>query len=60
MATGTTPAMVSKTVGKGSAYITAALDSEGHYLDGSKTYTVTLPADAFVFGFECSNHWGQS
>ncbi len=43
MATGTTPAMVSKEVGKGSAYTTAAVDSNGAYLDGGKTYKVTLP-----------------
>ena len=42
-ATGTTPAMVSKTPGAGSAYTTAAMDSSGKYLDGGKTYKVTLP-----------------
>jgi hypothetical protein len=43
-ATGITPAMARSKVGTGSAYAIAAHDSEGRYLDGGKTYTVTLPA----------------
>ncbi len=30
-------------VGVGSQYAIAALDADGNYLDGSKTYSVTLP-----------------
>lgn len=43
-ATGITPAMAKPAVGKGSAYELTAHDKEGNYLDGGKTYTVTLPA----------------
>jgi hypothetical protein len=43
-ATGITPAMARAKVGTGSAYAIGAHDSEGNYLDGSKTYKVTLPA----------------
>jgi hypothetical protein len=43
-ATGITPAMARAQVGTGSAYEIGAHDSEGRYLDGGKTYTVTLPA----------------
>ena len=43
IATGVTPAMATPKVGTGSVYPTAARDSEGNYLDGGKTYTVTLP-----------------
>jgi hypothetical protein len=43
-ATGITPAMARAKVGTGSAYEIGAHDSEGRYLDGGKTYTVTLPA----------------
>lgn len=43
-ATGITPAMARSKVGTGSAYAIGAHDSEGRYLDGGKTYTVTLPA----------------
>lgn len=42
-ATGITPAMAKSVVGKGSAYAAAAKDSKGEYLDGGKTYKVTLP-----------------
>ncbi|MEV8468914.1 DUF1254 domain-containing protein [Fluviibacterium sp. DFM31] len=44
MATGITPAMTSPPVGTGSVYAMTARDANGEYLDGSKTYTVTLPA----------------
>jgi hypothetical protein len=43
-ATGITPAMAKPKVGSGSAYELAVTDSEGRYLDGGKTYKVTLPA----------------
>jgi hypothetical protein len=43
-ATGITPAMVAATPGKGSQYALANRDSEGRYLEGSKTYSITLPA----------------
>lgn len=43
-ATGITPAMTKPAVGKGSVYAASALDSTGAYLDGSKTYSVTLPS----------------
>lgn len=43
-ATGITPAMARAKVGTGSAYEIGAHDSKGRYLDGGKTYTVTLPA----------------
>ncbi len=42
-ATGITPAMAMPRVGTGSAYAFTAHDSEGNYLDGGKTYSVTLP-----------------
>lgn len=42
-ATGITPAMSLKLVGKGSQYAVAATDSAGAPLDGSKTYRVNLP-----------------
>ena len=43
-ATAITPAMANPIVGKGSAYAIGAHDKDGKYLDGSKTYSVTLPA----------------
>ena len=43
MATGITPAMAYSAVGQGSAYAFTAHDEQGHYLDGSQTYSVTLP-----------------
>ena len=42
-ATGITPAMAVKNVGKGSQYAIAYLDSKGKALDGSKTYKIHLP-----------------
>ena len=44
-ATGITPAMVMKLTGIGSQYLMALMDSKGEYLDGAKTYKVTLPKD---------------
>ncbi len=42
-ATGITPAMTQARPGTGSAYAMTAHDASGAYLDGGKTYTVTLP-----------------
>ena len=44
-ATGITPAMAVKNVGKGSQYTIAYLDKDGNALDGSKTYKINLPKD---------------
>ncbi len=44
-ATGITPAMEAKTIGAGSQYATGAKDSKGNWLDGSKNYKLTLPAN---------------
>ncbi|HSR29935.1 MAG TPA: DUF1254 domain-containing protein, partial [Anaerolineae bacterium] len=44
VATGITPAMARSQVGMGSAYAFTAQDAQARYLDGSKTYSVTLPA----------------
>lgn len=44
-ATVNTPAMVLKMVGKGSQYAGNAIDKDGNYLDGSKTYKLTIPAN---------------
>lgn len=44
-ATGITPAMALKAVGKGSQYAFTYLDSNGTPLDGSKSYKVNVPAD---------------
>ncbi|QGM45178.1 DUF1254 domain-containing protein [Methylocystis heyeri] len=43
-ATGITPAMTEARPGTGSAYAGAFRDAKGQYLDGSKTYKITLPA----------------
>jgi hypothetical protein len=51
MATGITPAMAHSAVGQGSAYAFTAQDAHGLYLDGSKTYRVTLPAPVPVAKF---------
>ena len=42
-ATGITPAMAIKNVGKGSQYAIAYLDKNGNALDGSKSYKINLP-----------------
>jgi hypothetical protein len=44
-ATVNTPAMAAKMVGKGSQYAYNATDSEGNFLDGSKSYKLNIPAD---------------
>jgi len=43
-ATGITPAMAAAKPGSGSAYAFANRDAKGQFLDGTKTYKVTLPA----------------
>jgi hypothetical protein len=43
LATGVTPAMAVKMVGKGSQYPWAAQDSQGNPFDGAKTYKLHLP-----------------
>jgi hypothetical protein len=50
-ATGITPAMAAAKPGTGSAYAFTVRDSQGRYLDGSKTYKVTLPAPVPVGQF---------
>ena len=42
-ATGINPAMAKSTPGTGSAYAITVRDVTGNYLDGSRTYKVTLP-----------------
>ena len=42
-ATGVTPAMALKLVGKGSQYACAVVDSKGQRLEGGKTYKIHLP-----------------
>ncbi|WP_243721851.1 DUF1254 domain-containing protein [Meridianimarinicoccus aquatilis] len=44
-ATGITPAMAIKAVGKGSQYAFTYRDSDGNALDGSKSYIMTVPAN---------------
>jgi hypothetical protein len=43
-ATGITPAMAAAKPGSGSAYAFTARDASGQFLDGGKTYKITLPA----------------
>jgi hypothetical protein len=50
-ATGITPAMATPKVGTGSAYAATPKDAKGQYLDGGKTYKVTLPAPIPVNNF---------
>jgi len=50
--TAVTPAMAAKIVGAGSQYAVAAVDADGNYLDGAKTYAVTLPA-----GIPANDFW---
>jgi len=50
-ATGITPAMATPKVGTGSAYAATTKDAKGQYLDGGKTYKVTLPAPIPVNNF---------
>jgi hypothetical protein len=51
VATGITPAMASPQVGTGSVYAFTAHDSKARYLDGGKTYSVTMPAPIPVNNF---------
>lgn len=50
-ATGITPAMAKKIIGKGSKYAFAYTDSDGNPFDGSKTYKVHLPPQRSGQGF---------
>ena len=50
-ATVITPAMATPKVGTGSVYAYAERDSNGNYLDGSRTYKITLPAPIPVNNF---------
>ncbi|KQY03695.1 hypothetical protein ASE23_12915 [Rhizobium sp. Root73] len=50
-ATGITPAMADAKPGTGSAYAFSTRDSTGTYLDGSKTYKITLPSPVPVGQF---------
>jgi hypothetical protein len=50
-ATGITPAMAMPKVGTGSAYAFTPRDANGNYLDGGKTYKVTLPTPIPVNNF---------
>jgi hypothetical protein len=43
--TGVTPAMCMRLTGIGSQYIFATRDSNGDYLDGARSYRITLPPD---------------
>lgn len=45
IATGITPAMEAQVVGMGSQYIISERDSEDRYLDGGKTYKITVPPE---------------
>ncbi|MGD8606542.1 MAG: DUF1254 domain-containing protein [Myxococcales bacterium] len=51
LATMTSPAMVDPRVGVGSQYAVAATDASGRYLDGSRSYRLTLPKDVPAAGF---------
>ncbi|MEJ2270450.1 MAG: DUF1254 domain-containing protein [Desulfobulbaceae bacterium] len=44
-ATGITPAMEVKVIGAGSQYVYTERDSQKRYLDGGKTYKITVPAN---------------
>ncbi|MDX2430231.1 MAG: DUF1214 domain-containing protein, partial [Bacteroides sp.] len=50
-ATGITPAMTLKLIGKGSQYACAYSDKDGNTFDGSKTYKVNVPANAPMLDF---------
>jgi hypothetical protein len=51
IATGITPAMAAPKAGTGSVYAFTARDANDDYLDGGKTYSVTLPAPIPVNNF---------
>jgi hypothetical protein len=46
-----TPAMVQKTIGAGSQYMTTYVDRDGDYLDGGRTYRLHLPPNIPVNNF---------
>ena len=50
-ATGITPAMTWKLIGKGSKYAIAFVDSEGRHFDGGQNYKLTLPGPIPVKDF---------
>jgi hypothetical protein len=50
-ATGITPAMETKIIGGGSQYVYTERDSEKRFLDGSKTYRITVPPKVPVNNF---------
>jgi hypothetical protein len=50
-ATGITPAMAFAKAGSGSAYALSTRDAKGEYLEGGKTYKITLPAPVPVAQF---------
>ena len=50
-ATGITPAMAFAKPGSGSAYAYSTRDAKGEYLEGGKTYKITLPAPIPVAQF---------
>jgi len=51
-ATGITPAMAKKIIGKGSKYAVAYLDKNGNPFDGNKTYKVNVPDNV-----PCADFW---
>ena len=50
-AVGVSVGMMGRTVGFGQVYLESSKDSGGHWLDGSKTYKLTVPKDAPVAQF---------
>ncbi len=50
-AVGVSVGMMGRTVGFGQVYLESSKDSDGHWLDGGKTYRLTVPKDAPVAQF---------
>jgi hypothetical protein len=50
-AVGVSTGMMGRTVGFGQVYLESSKDTDGHWLDGSKTYTLHVPPDAPVAQF---------
>ena len=50
-AVGVSDGMMGRTVGAGQLYLESSKDSKGHWLDGSKTYTLRVPPNAPVAQF---------